>query len=238
MVNPDGTNEDPIVKAMLSDEFVHGTNAEATEIALLMQQLIRGQNAMLAQQGQLSEELSQLRTRMNEMDKAAQRWNDDRENFVQEVLDKAESLRATGSAKDKILAQGANEVQAAIAQARAEQATENIRFEQSLATMPKVMVVSAGELVMVVENGRQVAKIMNETVKIKNHKWVLPVGKATEVPLIVAQVLEHRRQTQEETHAREALLASNVESSVLDRKWKEINSKFNSTTDTVPIATA
>jgi hypothetical protein len=96
------------------------------------------------------------------------------------------------------------------------------------------MIVSPGELVMVVENGRQVAKIMDETVKIKHKKWTLPAGRAVEVPLPVAQVLEQRRKTQQETAIREQALSSNMESSKLDAKWKEINSKFNSPTDTVP----
>src|SRR5512139_2233616 len=119
-VNMSGAGEDPAVKALLSDEFVQGTNSQAVEIGLALQQLIRGQNALLNNQDQFSTELVQLRKRMDEMDKAAERWQNDRENFVQEVLDKAESLKATGFEKDKIIAKGANAFSEAIAQAQAE----------------------------------------------------------------------------------------------------------------------
>ncbi len=235
-VNMSGEGEDPVVRAMLSEKFTKGSNAEAVEIGLALQALIRGQNSVLENQAKQSEELAKLRQRMNEMDEAADKWNNDRENFVQEVLDKAEKLRAADTAKDRIIAQGSAQFTEAIAKAKAEQAVEHVKFEQALAKMPKVNVISAGELVMVVENGRQVAKLMNETVKIKHHKWVLPVGKNIEVPLIVAQVLDERRRLQAETEAREHLLASNSEGSVLDKKWKEINTKFNSSTDNLPLA--
>lgn len=233
-VNVSGQGEDPVIRDMLSEKFTDGSNAEASEIGLALQALLRGQNSMLANQDQYSRELAQLRQRMDEMDQAARRWEEDREKFVQEVLDKAEKLRAVGNEKDKIIAQGANEFQAAIAKARAEQAVDHIKFEQVLAAQPKVSIVSPGELVMVMENGRQVAKIMNETVKIKHKKWVIPIGKVVEVPLVVAQVLEQRRRTQAETEAREKLLSANLESSKLDEKWKQLNSTFNSTTDTIP----
>jgi hypothetical protein len=173
---------------------------------------------------------------MDEMDRAAERWETDREKFIQETLDRAEKLKATGFEKDKIVAAGAIQMTEAVQKAKAEQAVERVQFEESLRTMPKVIVVSPGELVMVSEGGRQVAKLMNETVKIKDHKWVLPVGKAVEVPLVVKQVLDDRRRLQAETEARQDLLSKHPESGVLDRKWKEINSKFNSTTDTLPTA--
>jgi hypothetical protein len=235
-VNLDGSGEDPAVRALLSNDFVQGTNAEAVEIGMALQQIIRGQAALMENQAQFSDEIARIRQRMNEMDKAAERWNNDRESFVQEVLDRAESLKATGSEKDRILANGGNQFTEAITRARAEQVSDNMKFEQSLRDMPKVTIVSPGELVMVSEGGRQVAKIMNETVKIKTHKWTLPAGKAVEVPLAVAKVLDERRRLQAETEARQNLLAQHPESSVLDRKWKEINSKFNSTTDTLPTA--
>lgn len=235
-VNLSGEGEDPVVKALVSDQFVKGTNQEATDIALALQQLVRGQSALLENQTQFSEQISKLRQRMDEMDKTAQRWETDRENFVQEVLDRAEKLRASDMEKDKIIARGSQQFSDAIAKARAEQTVEQQKFAYDLEHMPKVTVVSAGELVMVVENGRSVPKMMNEVVKIKNRRWVLPIGKAVEVPMVVAQVLDERRRLQEETAARERVLSANVEDKTLDKSWKQINEKYNSTTDVFPTA--
>lgn len=233
-VNPTGEGEDPAVRALLSEQFVQGSNKEALDIALELQKIVRGQNSILENQEQFSDQMNRLRERMDKMDEAAVRWETDRESFITEVMDKAEKLVATGLEKDRIIAKGSNQMVEAVNNARAEQVTEHLKFEQELAKMPRVTVVSAGELTMVMEGGRQVARIMNETVKIKNHKWVLPAGKAIEVPLVVAQVLEERRRLQAETALREKLLSSNVESSIFNQKWQEINAKFNSTTDTVP----
>lgn len=236
LVNADGTGEDPAVRAMLSDKFVEGSNVEATQIALALQQIIRGQNSLLSNQDRFAEELNALHRRMDEMDKAAQAWETDRERFIQEQLDKAESLKATGYDKDKILAKGGQMFTDAVAKARAEHSVELVKFEQQLAAMPKVTIVSGGEIAMVMENGQPAVKLMNEVVKIKNHRWVLPVGQPTEVPLVVKQVLDERRRLQEETRAREKLMSANLESSSFAEKWGEINKKYNSTTDTLPSA--
>lgn len=233
-VNLDGAGEDQVIKDLVSDKFSKGTNQEALDIGLALQTIIRGQTSLLENQQQFSDELNRLRARMDQMDKAANKWDQDRENFIQEVLDRSEKLIATGIERDKIIAKGSAEYTHAIENAKAEQITDQLKFEQALASAPKVMVVSPGELVMVVEGGRQVAKIMNETVKIKHKKWVLPAGRAVEVPLPVAQVLEQRRRTQQETAAREQALAANLETSKLDAKWREINSTYNSTTDALP----
>jgi hypothetical protein len=100
-VNLSGAGEDQVVKDLLSDKFVKGTNAEALEIGMALQQIIRGQSALLENQSAFTDQIAKLRQRMDEMDKAASRWEQDREGFIQEVLDRAEKLRATGDAKDR-----------------------------------------------------------------------------------------------------------------------------------------
>ncbi len=233
LINPTGEGEDPVVKAVLSNTFVNGSNVEAARIAVALQELLRGQSLMNAR---FAEQLDKMNKRMDEMDKASERWETDREKFINEIMDRAEKLKASGFEKDKILAKGSQEFSDAVRAAKVAQATEKIRFDQELAAMPKVQVSSPGVLVMVSENGQTVPRLMNEEVKIKHRKWVLPIARIVEVPLAVAQVLEQRRRVQAETSAREGLLSSNLEGKILDQKWKEVNSKFNSTTDALPVA--
>lgn len=235
-VNPTGQGEDPAVRDLLSSKFVEGSNAEALNIALAIQQIVKGQNSLLENQDRFADDLRRIHQRMDEMDKTADRWNTDREAFVQEVLDRADTLKANGLEKDRIVAKGGIEFQHAVEAARAEQVSQNAAFEMDLARMPKVTVVSPGELVMLTEGGRSVARIMNETVKIKHKKWVLPVGKAVEVPKVVADVLNERRKLQEETAARERVLSANVDNATLEKEWRAINNRYNSTTDTLPTA--
>lgn len=226
-VNLNGVGEDPVVKAMLSDQFVNGTNKEALDVALALQQLIRGTDSLLANQERFSTELNRLNERMNAMDFSAEKWEKDRQSFMEEVLSKAESLK---DPTQRTTVKGALQMEQAIQQARAEVVSDRLKFEQELATMPRENVVSPGELVQVMEGGRPSMKIMNETVRIKHKVWTIPAGQVIEVPRIVAEVLRDRRLSEKENQERSDLLSKNLENDKLSAKWNEVNSKYKSPT--------
>jgi hypothetical protein len=219
---------EPVVKDLMSDKFVKGTNSEATEIAIALRLLINGQDTLLQNQQKQSEEMSRIREKMAKMDADAERWETDRQRFEDEINAKADSLRTRNP--DTIVANGAIEMQNAIVQARAEIHTDRMKFHEMLNRMPKVMVVSPGELVQVMEGGRPVNKIMPETIRIKDMVWSLKPGDLTEVPEIVAAALRDRRRSEEEQRVREDMLSKNYEQPVLQRKWAEANQLYKSPT--------
>lgn len=225
LVRTDGVGEDPAVKALLSDDFVKGSNVQALEIASSIQQLVRGMNIM---QEKFSDQFSKIHKRMDEMDKAAEAWEKDKQKFIEDVLSKSPP---TG---DKDVAKGVETYRNALNEAKAQVVYDRLSFDKAIASMPTVTVVSPGELVTVVEGGRPVNKFMNEVVNIKHRKWVLPVGQAVEVPKLVAEVLNQRRRTQMEQEEREQLLSKRLESDKMREGWEAINKKYNSSTDSLP----
>jgi len=227
-VNMSGKGEDPAVQALLSDKFVHGTNTEAAEIAIALRKLISGQGELLEAQKRQDEQLRLVRQRMHEMDLTAEKWEKDKQAFLQEVFDRADRIRPNNT--DSVIANGAQQMSDAITMAKAKLHTDNLQFKQRLNTMPKETVVSPGELIQVMENGRPVTKLYPEVIRIRTFQWVLQPGVPTEVPSIVADALRDRRRSQDETRERESALMSDSEHGVLERKWAEINKKYNSPT--------
>jgi hypothetical protein len=219
---------EPVVKDLMSDKFVKGTNSEATEIAIALRQLISGQDTLLQNQQKQSDEMARIRQKMAEMDKAAERWETDRQRFEDEINAKADSLRTRNP--DQIIAKGALEFQSALVQAKAEIHTDALKFKDQLQRMPKVSVVSPGELVTVMEGGRPSTRIMPETIRIRGIAWTLKPGEVTEVPEIVAAALRDRRRSEEEQRAREDILSKNYEQPVLQQKWAEANQLYKSPT--------
>ncbi|MBU2177493.1 MAG: hypothetical protein KJ556_20565, partial [Gammaproteobacteria bacterium] len=99
-VNLSGAGEDPVVKAVLSEEFATKmNNQEVLDIALGLQQLIKGQNSILENQAKQEEELIRLRARVDKYDEDARKWETDKDKFLEDVYKKADSLRITDPLK-------------------------------------------------------------------------------------------------------------------------------------------
>lgn len=225
-VRLDGKGEDPIVQALLSDKFVEGTNTEAFDIAAGMQQLLRGMSVL---DTKMNQQYQEIRARMDAMDKAAEEWETNREKFIEDVLSRA------GSPTDKDVVAGMSAYTTALASAKAEAVNDRLTFAHKVSQMPKETITSPGEVVMAVEGGATVAKIIPEVIRIKNLSWTLAPGVPTEVPKVVAEVFRQRRASEQEDKARRELLSRNLQSEKLADEWNKLNTQFGSPTDTVPI---
>lgn len=221
------TDNDAAVQAVKSEEFLSMNDSEALDVALALQQILRGQGAILNRQDEFADELRKMKAQMKKYDKAAEKYENNREKYIQEVLDKAASLKATGSEKDKLVAQGTLQLQEAIKEARAKNASDKMVFEENLRRMPKVTVVSPGVWVSgSASGGAPVHQIVPEEIRIKHLRWVLPPGKPVEVPEVVAKALEDRRRSDAETAERQAALSKIQENDKLTQEISEINNKY------------
>ena len=219
IINIDGHGEHPAVQALMSPEFERMTNMDASQIALMLQQLVRGQNSMLEQN---STQIAKLLERQDQIDRRLADELETNRKFIEEVLERAESLKRTGIEQDKLIANGMIAYQKAKESAVANLVMKNLAFEETLATQPKVTVVSSGVLITTMEHGQQIAKIIPEEIRIRNKTWILPIGRAIEVPQVVAEVMAQRRASQVETSKRRELLERNLESSKLAEAWNKI----------------
>lgn len=238
-VRSDGVGEDKVIQDLLSDKFVTAPDREAFPIALALQELIRGQASVLANQKDLSDELNAMRTRMDAYDRDKERWETDRVKFLEEIESKAESLRITDPMKKaKFEGEQAKTIENAMTMAKANAATNKVAFEQLLARMPKVKVISPGKVETIQVGDSLTTRIVPIEVRIKNHVWRLEPGVETEVPLIVKEQLEQKNLIRQEAKERKdaleltnGLMTGKNEIGQVLGKWKKIDEKYKVETD-------
>lgn len=215
--------ENPVVKDLISEEFIHAPDLKALDVTTALAELIRGQQF-------ISEELIKMRTRMAEYDETTRKFEEDREKFMQEVLEKAEKLKDPSG---RTTAQGALQYEREIERARAEQANSRLVFEDSLRRMPKETITVMGIPETLSRTGEQV--IMPEIIRIKHKQWVIQPGVPTEVPQIVADRYRQMLRGRQEMAERKALLSAQLKDTELSRRLRELDEKYKSGGDSLPI---
>jgi hypothetical protein len=220
ILNAPADTSNQAVQALMSPEFERMSNMNAAEIALMLQQIVRGELSLLAEQNTV--QIAKIKERQDQIDQRIADELASNRKFIEEVLDRAESLRRTGEAQDKLIAQGMAQYQAAKQHAVADLAAKNIAFRQRLTKERKVTVVSPGQLVTTMEHGRQVSRIIPEEIHVKDIHMRLPVGQPVELPETLATILADRRRSGEETARRAQLLEKNLEVTKLAEEWNKI----------------
>lgn len=232
-VNLSGTGELPAVKALLDPDFVKMSDFDVTDVALMLQQIIRGQNSLLAKAEDNTREINIIKERMAKNDLAMEgRFNAQRSE-MEDVLDRASKLKATGDKKDQIIARGAAQYTQAIHEARAKNSMDKAHFEDELRRQPQVQVVSPGVWEQVREGQMIIPKIRPEEIRIKHLRFTLPPGVPVMVPQAVADQLNNRRRSQVETQTRKEILSKNMEQSKLATAWNNVE---GSKTENMPLA--
>ena len=230
-VRLDGVGEDPAVKALVDGTFEKASNVEAFDIAAMLQQIVRGQNSILSNQKQQGQELARLKAKMAKMDEDAEKWEKNKEKFIDEVNKKAEAFCIDDPQKKaQLIAQEAQKIQNAIAATRVENSLNAVKFNTFIESQPKEIIVSPGVPTVVNDNGVQRSIMANEVIKIKHKQWVLQPGVPTEVPKIVADEYRQRQKARQELYERKALLnaATPKDNMIVAQKWSEISKKYGS----------
>ena len=230
-VRLDGVGEDPAVKALVDGTFTNATETEALNISLMLQQIVRGQTSILSNQDKQAQELSRLREKMDKYDQDAEKWERNREKFIDEVNKKAEEFRIDDpDKKAHLIAVEAQRVQHTIAATRVENTLNAVKFNAFLEAQPKEIIVSPGVSATIMDNGVQRSVMATEVIKIKHTKWVLQPGVPTEVPKVVADEFRQRQKSRQEIYERKALLNASApkDNMVVAQKWGEINRKYGS----------
>lgn len=226
IVRKDGVGEDQAIQDLHT--ISTASNLEAVEIAMALQQIIRGQDSLLANQTSMGEEIARIKQHMAEVDEATEKYNTDQKKFIEDVLSQAESLKVSGDAKDKLIANAAQTTAKAMAEARANIVNDRLKFEEDLSKMPKVTIVSAGVPEIVNINGHMEMRVFPEEIRIKHKVWRLPPGQPVSVPEIVSKAIEQRRKSQQETYERQAAMQKNLEQGELEHEMQRINTKYGS----------
>lgn len=233
VVNLNGEGEAPAVQALLDEDFVQMSDLNVTDIALMLQQIIRGQKALLTNVEENAREINMLREKMAKNDLAVEARMKEQRSEIEEVLDRAEKLKATGSQKDKIIAQGAQQFTKALQEARASNSLSKRKFEEKLKKEKQVQVISPGVWQTVREGQSMTPKIFPEEIRIKHLRFLLQPGIPTMVPQSVAETLANRRKSQQETEQRKSMLSKQMEQTKLVDQWSKVG---GSQTENLPLA--
>ncbi len=231
-VRMDGRGEDPVVKAMLSDEFLTMPDSEAGKIALMLQELVRGQHSLLANQDTMSDRIAKLEEQWTAYDQHAKEWEADKERFFEERWSKAQRTLEVSPAQQEVMrAKAATDLQQAISAARVRNSVSQLQFAADLANMPKETVVSPGVWENRAVQGRAVPTLIPEIVRIKDRVWVLKPNEPTVVPKIVADILRQRRKSEQEIEERKSAFRMRDDGSIpsqieLARKLGDINKRY------------
>lgn len=216
LVRTDGKGEDPVVRDALSSQFTEGSNQQAAEIAIALRELLSGQKAQ-------SEEIAKIRARMDAIDKASEKWENDRQRFLDDINAQADKIRGNQVTQDRAKAEAVQQLKAEMANQKLNLITERRLFDEFLERQPTETIVSPGVLITINENGAQVAKLLPEEVRIKHRVFLLPPGVPMDLPKPVAEIIRDRRRLEKSTKARQEALAKNLELGELDKVMKKID---------------
>lgn len=223
----------PAVQAVLSDDFAKATDLDGVEIALLLQQILQGQNSLLAKYDEHSQEIAKLKQMMSNTDERIKTEMTSQKKEIQEVLDRAEKLKLTGEAKDKLIAKASQEYTKEVQKARARNSLNLLKFHEAVAHMPTETVISPGQFIMTRQGQSIIPRLIPEEIRIKDMVWRLPPNTPVEVPKIVAERLREIRASQQETAKRKELLSEHMEQGKLAAEWSKVE---GSKGDPLPIA--
>lgn len=232
VVNPTGAGEDPVIQDLLNGEMATASDKDALDMALAMQQILRGQNSLLelvkqntAEGAEMRAELARMKQEAAERDAAVEKWQNDQQKFLQEVMDRAESLRLKGEALDRKRAEASQLTAEEMKKARINIREDMRKFDEFLAHQPLVTVVAPGDVIMTQVNGQPSMKVLPMVIKIKHRQWVLPPGRRMEVPQIVADALYAKLESQAKNTELQDALSSNMEAYALRDKMRELRKK-------------
>jgi hypothetical protein len=194
-VRLDGKGEDPAIQALVDPSFVDMPDLQAAEIGAALRDLVRGVSDIRAIQQKQDEDLRKMRQWMGERDEAAKRYEEDPVKFAMDLNDKADNLRVSGLAKDKIQAKASidivNYAKEAKAKADMSAAIELQNFKDRVAKAPQVTVYSSGKTQRLRVGDSFINKPIAETIDVavgkKTFRWTLNPGKPALVPDFIAQ---------------------------------------------------
>lgn len=222
---------DPRVQGILG-QIPEATEAQQLELKLLLQKIARGK-ASLLERPEAGDLVERMRAEAHHRDRVVERYNEDKEHFIEEVFDRSEKIKLTGAKAEEVKARAAKQVTELAASFRGRNSISRRKFEQIIESQPRRQINVTGHVEMVKVGQGYEARIAPEVIRIKHLCFVLHPGPHI-VPESVAQIFEQRIKGAAETAARTKALQATGEAgrdtSVFGR-WQQINDEFGSATE-------
>lgn len=207
-VRLDGQGEDSVIKALLFD-LPTASEAEAKEIALALQKLVRGDASLLANEGELSDIISDIREEAALIDIQTAEWEKGPEAFVDSVMSQAPKM--SDKRKAELQAYGADMLKQAITNSRAGKTVKQMQFREMLKNAPLETIHVTGKTFQT----RKGPVIKPDEVSLMGLRFVLepgvhsvpaPVARAYNLILKQRTVVRERQVLMQGEHHHDALI--------------------------------
>lgn len=239
--------EERAVQAAIESDPATTSHTEALEIGLHLDQILHGMNSILSRMDKqdaeaidLRDTLNSVRERLNKMEEAQQRWDEDRDQILQLAQERSDDVDPEVRAQAQ--ARATKDVQSMTAALRANANMDRLKFAEALKTMPQEEIISPGKIVFVrSQSGQPQPQLFHEQIRINGFTWTLPAGQPIKVPKVVADRWREMKIEAEELQARRNVLSATERGKhrhekTLAQEWSEINTKYHSPTDAFPMA--
>jgi hypothetical protein len=225
-------------RELLSPEYLDRPDSQNVDLNAALSALLHGQSQLLQNDEKMRAELTKIKARMTKMEKEQAKYDANQGKYVEDVFDRAEKMKLSGTKLDQLKARAGKQFTQLVQEAAAKKASDHLKFVDLIKRGKKRMIVSSGRLEMRSVRGQPTPTVVPEVVRIKDMTWTIPVGVETEVPEIVARVLDQRRLSQAETAERKALMSADKLPSQeqLIAGTRAINQKYKTATDAFPLA--
>lgn len=229
--------QERVIKIFL-ERIEKASDTEAIKLALALQQFIRGDASMLSNldDPQVAATVQKELALAEKTEAYAQKWEQDREGFIQEMDTLREQHMAPREKRDEVIAKGVKTYKNAQEQASAERSERRLRLEYEIANGPKELIHVAGIPETQVIQGGITQTIQPEVIRIMNKKFVYAPGDHL-VPVVIAKRYREILKGRAENQARRKAMVLNDNNSynAVERKNAQINEQFGSKREMLPL---
>lgn len=196
--------------------------SEAVELALALDRYLRGDESVLSNP-KYANHINKMRARAAEIEDAERRWEEDPVRFANEVWDRAEKIKATGSKKARMEAQASKMYEEARQLASADRVTKQLELDRIIQHGPKEDVECAGELEVFSVGGVPNPVVVPVVVRIMNRAYTLRPGINYNVPSVFAARYRQMQAAKMEHQARSDVLQQGMRARDLEPAMDKIS---------------
>lgn len=188
---PGGKSEDALIRDFFKQNQEGATEEERMKMAIAMTKFLTGKEVPVGK-------VQRLMDRAIARDKTLQEYNDNQTEFMENAYEEGARL-AKGADKDKIIAQGAETFQKALATANVRKTLRNQKIAERIRTDPtETIYVEPKFETTTVGEGKQTVPV-NTELHIAGFTFVLKPGVNKNVPKYVADYYRQLRKSQSQT---------------------------------------
>lgn len=169
--------DNPALKTMFSQEFLHMNDTEAAEVAKKVSELVRGTVTK-----EVESQFSKFVEYLEERDAESKKFYADQVKWLEEQVTKGNKLKKTGAEADKVKARTAAINKQAREEAMAEAATAILDFQERVAKAPPKTIIGMGVELRTPQGRRVVPDVFTKIVGNRAYHYVFPPNKAVTYP--------------------------------------------------------